>query len=93
MYVDDTALVFSNKVDAVRKLALVEDFGKATAFKLNKNKTECVAWKNPGGLVADNMFFGRGKSTIFLGALFGVDEAYDDYWNAKTKKIEDTLAE
>ena len=72
---------------------MVEDFGKATAFKLNKDKTECVTWKNPGGLVADNMFFGRGKSTIFFGALFGMDEAYDEYWGAKTKKIEDTLAE
>ena len=52
-----------------------------------------MAWKNPGGLVVNNMFFGRGKSTIFLGALFSMDGVYDEYWGAKTKKIEDTLVE
>ena len=92
-HVDDSAIVFSNKADVIRKLVLVEDFGKTTAFKLNKDKTEWVAWKNPGGLVADNMFFGRGKFTIFLGALFSIDKAYDEYWGTKTKKIEDILVE
>lgn len=87
MFADDTVLVYTDRADALSKLDMVEDFCLASAFKINRSKTEAVGLVLPEGVVEPAKFFGRGTSTILLGAPVGIDGLTHEYWKSKMEGI------
>jgi len=88
MFADDTTAYYKDEADARAKIDTIKDYGRASAAKLNLDKTECVGIKPPGDLIRPANFFGRGQYTILLGAPISVDGNIGDYWK---RKVEDAI--
>ena len=91
-FADDTVVYYKDEQDARKKMEMVEDYGKASAAKLNRNKTECVSWSLPGQLVSSNNFYGPLKCTRLLGAPISVTGDVGDLWKNMVNAAISTLS-
>ena len=74
-----TQLHTTDEADAEAKIDTIKDYKRASAAKLNLNKTECVGIKLPEDLIRPSNFFGRGQYTILLRAPIIIDGNIKDY--------------
>ena len=89
MFADDTTAYYKDEADTRAKIDTIKDYKRASAAKLNLDKTECVSIKPPGDLIRPSNFFRRGQYTILLGAPISVDGNIGDYWK---KKVENAIS-